>query len=354
MRHALPPRTALADPIVAPCANRFDLLVPVRALRKTLGLVPNDLAVLTALVSFLPREGATVLSVVFPSNAALSERANGLDERTLRRCLARLITVGLIERKSSANGKRFPLRHRGVIRDAFGFDLRPLIDRQAELRVQGARAADEAEHLRALRAEAQALRASLSRRSDLGTDAQAILAAVHTRLRRASLTVNAILSLIEELRSLDGIVTVTPAEPPATTSADTLSDSTPLTGRNGQNVRHKEPCEKEIRKQAMDTAIRSPALLSRDPKTMDWKDFRHVAGFFPSPPQSPEALTRILTDIGSLLRIGQDRLTRGLRQLGAGRVLLVLDYLIAKAGTIREPGAYFAAMLARDPAGVPS
>jgi hypothetical protein len=41
--------------------------------------------------------------------------------------LSRLDAAGLIDRKNSANGKRFPLRYGGIIRDAFGIDLNPLM-----------------------------------------------------------------------------------------------------------------------------------------------------------------------------------------------------------------------------------
>ena len=57
MRHASKTPTALAELTRLPCPNPYGLLGPVRALRKILGLTTNDLAVLTALISFLPREG---------------------------------------------------------------------------------------------------------------------------------------------------------------------------------------------------------------------------------------------------------------------------------------------------------
>ena len=97
MRHVTHARTALAEQGAIACPNPYELLGPVRVLRKDLSLTTNDVTVLTGLISFLPRDqspnsGGTQhkLTVVFPSNASLSERANGIDERTLRRCLARL------------------------------------------------------------------------------------------------------------------------------------------------------------------------------------------------------------------------------------------------------------------------
>ena len=134
MRHVTQTPTALAKQLSIACPSTYEILGPVRFLRKELGLTSNDVTVLTALISFLPRDGyaseggtSLKLTIVFPSNASLSERANGIDERTLRRSLGRLDAAGLIDRKNSVNGKRFPLRYGGIIRDAFGIDLKPLI-----------------------------------------------------------------------------------------------------------------------------------------------------------------------------------------------------------------------------------
>ena len=105
----------MAEPRAIACPTIYELLGPVRALRKELGLTSNDITVLTALISFLPRDRHTTngetppkLTVVFPSNASLSERANGVDERTLRRCLGRLDAAGLIDRKNSAKANASP------------------------------------------------------------------------------------------------------------------------------------------------------------------------------------------------------------------------------------------------------
>ena len=106
------------------------------------------LAVLNALLSFYPE---TVLKgedrlVVFPSNAQLSLRAHGMAEQTIRRHIAALVDAGLLIRKDSANGKRFARRSRdGVIDEAFGFSLAPLLARADEIMVLAAEV--EAERL---------------------------------------------------------------------------------------------------------------------------------------------------------------------------------------------------------------
>ena len=87
------------------------------------------------------------------------------------------------------------------------------------------------------------------------------------------------------------------------------------------------------------------ATMNRAPAKMAWTDFSHVADFFPDPPRTGEALNRVLFDIGRLLRIRQEKLMRGLQKAGAGRLLLILDYLLGKGEVIRQPEAYFETML---------
>jgi replication initiation protein RepC len=106
--------------------------------REELGLQSNSLAVLDALLSFYPenelRQDAQL--VVFPSNAQLILRAHGMAGATLRRHLALLVDAGLIIRKDSANGKRYARKNgAGVIENAFGFDLSPILARSEELAV---------------------------------------------------------------------------------------------------------------------------------------------------------------------------------------------------------------------------
>ncbi|MGZ2385979.1 replication initiation protein RepC [Rhizobium brockwellii] len=106
--------------------------------RDLLGLQDRSLAVLDALVSFHPddelRQDAQL--VVFPSNAQLTLRAHGIAGATLRRHLALLVETGLIVRKDSPNGKRYPRKDKsGAIDSAFGFDLSPLLMRADELAI---------------------------------------------------------------------------------------------------------------------------------------------------------------------------------------------------------------------------
>lgn len=85
--------------------------------------------------------------------------------------------------------------------------------------------------------------------------------------------------------------------------------------------------------------------MNRDPERMAWADFSHVAEFFPDAPRTGQALNRVLLDVGRLLRIRQEKLMRGLQKAGAGRLLLILDYLLGKGEAIKQPEAYFETIL---------
>ena len=116
--------------------DKWALLRDLTVARKSFNISDRDLVVLAALLSCHPGthladDGALI---VFPSNATLSNRAHGMPESTLRRHLAALVQSGLLLRRDSPNGKRYARRGTsGQIDRAFGFDLRPLALRAAEI-----------------------------------------------------------------------------------------------------------------------------------------------------------------------------------------------------------------------------
>lgn len=104
--------------------------------RELLGVQDRALAVLDALLTFYPDSELSDDHglVVFPSNDQLSVRAHGIAGTTLCQHLAALGDAGLIQRKDSANGKRYARKDgSGAIEDAFGFSLAPLLARAEEL-----------------------------------------------------------------------------------------------------------------------------------------------------------------------------------------------------------------------------
>ena len=153
-----------ADSTGARTVNKWETLRELIAGRAAFGLSDRDLAVLEALVSFHP--GTTLGGndgppLVHPSNVSICERLKGMASSTMRRHLARLVETGLILRRDSPNGKRYARRYAEET-VAFGFDLSPLIARQAEILAAAETARAAAEHLSRLRETVSLMRRDLA------------------------------------------------------------------------------------------------------------------------------------------------------------------------------------------------
>ncbi|SEA88057.1 plasmid replication protein RepC [Rubrimonas cliftonensis] len=134
-----------------PHADKWTIFRDLCVGRAAFGVSDRDLSVLNALLSF--HRGASLsdneVTVVFPSNAALSERAHGMAESTLRRHLAALTRAGLVLRHDSPNGKRYARKSAaGDVVVAFGFDLRPLLVRAQEIAGAAQAARDAIERMK--------------------------------------------------------------------------------------------------------------------------------------------------------------------------------------------------------------
>ena len=105
-------------------AHKWKVFRAVTECRDRLGISDRALAVLNALLTFLPEMVMTPGPdlIVFPSNRKLATRAHGMAESTLRRQLQALVSAGLVIRRDSPNGKRY-VRRGGGYRG--GLRLRP-------------------------------------------------------------------------------------------------------------------------------------------------------------------------------------------------------------------------------------
>ncbi|MUO31006.1 plasmid replication protein RepC [Agrobacterium vitis] len=122
--------------------------------RAMLGLRDRALAVLNALLTFYPQQELSEEGnlVVFPSNAQLAIRANGIAGTTLRENLALLVQAGLIQRNDSPNGKRYARKgNNGEIETAYGFSLAPLLARSEELAIMAHQVTEEGRRLRIIK-----------------------------------------------------------------------------------------------------------------------------------------------------------------------------------------------------------
>ncbi|KQZ59809.1 replication initiation protein RepC [Rhizobium sp. Root149] len=119
--------------------------------RSLLSLRDRALAVLNALLTFYPEAALSDGSnlIVFPSNAQLTARANGIAGSTLRENLAHLVEAGLIQRCDSPNGKRYARKGTdGAIETAYGFSLSPLLARSEELALLAQQVAATQRHVK--------------------------------------------------------------------------------------------------------------------------------------------------------------------------------------------------------------
>lgn len=152
------------EPDAVNSVDKWEVLANLTDAAETYELNHRTLNVLKALMTF--HRGRIInpqhlSAVVFPSNKTLSKRLNGMPDSTLRRHLSQLVTLGIVSRHASANGKRFARSVGQGAQIAFGFDLSPLA-RQASVIQQDANAAKEAhERLMSLRAQVAHLRQKL-------------------------------------------------------------------------------------------------------------------------------------------------------------------------------------------------
>jgi replication initiation protein RepC len=134
--------------------RKWDVYDDIKNAKAAIGLSDRTVTVLYALLTFHPADTlpADKPLIVFPSNRTLAARAGGMAENTLRRHLARLVSLAIIVRRDSPNGKRYARKGEGgEIDEAFGFDLSPLIARAAEFKRLAAEAAAEQRIIRQLR-----------------------------------------------------------------------------------------------------------------------------------------------------------------------------------------------------------
>jgi len=404
----------------APQVTRRDLMTAVKSSSPSYEMTPSTILVLEALLSFLPcrdREtgieaplSSNELLVVYPSNKAICERANRMNDRVLRRHLAKLCNIGFIKRKDSATGKRFPLRVGGVVRDAFGFDLSPLLRIYPELVIEAARLDLEAKELRSMRSEALAIRADLLRGPEQLTEVQiGYLVEVKKILRRASLTIEDVLGLICEMRALKptaqaplsaandqasqahisvpcpipdadqlrygelneiGLEEINHGQKfaPDQLGRQTVAASLNTLPRGRSSIRH-EVCPqgrivetpKESGRDGQNVRQVESIIIDPTKKASDeyarlievWERCPNIASLYPDAVQSPSRLREAVFLFGSFLSLKSEALAKGVASIGWANMLKALEYLAKNAVRIKSPPAYFNSMIEGFIAGKP-
>lgn len=343
--HGLLAAQALAAaPAAVASADKWQLFADLRTARHRFGVTDRDLAVLNALLSFLPDrdlvDGADL--IVFPSNATLSDRAHGMAESTLRRHLAALVASGLIARHDSPNGKRYATRDRGgELLRAFGFSLRPLLVRAPAIQDAADAARATALQLKLAR-ETVVLRlrdavklfayALEEGRAAFDHPLQGDLCAVQMQLRR-KLNAEALAGLLEQADRLREAVDnlLLPV-----VIAEEMSGTDVHFGRHYQNskpdLQESEPCLET----GQGATVAPPAL----PLGLVVKACPDILPYAQGQIRSWHELMSAAAQLRPMMGISPDAWAEAQRIMGPEVAAITLAAILQRIGAIQKPGAY--------------
>lgn len=301
----------------------YERLDSLSQVQDQFGLRHSTISVLRALCSFLPndtRQGENGRTVVWPSNEVLSERSNGMPERTLRRQLEKLVDAGLIIRHDSANRKRFALRIKGSPVIAFGFDLSPFLDRVDEIQEMCATKQDAMERIAVLRAQVRSMLSSKS--IDEGQRQHIAI------MLRRKLTIDDLERVATELHSVE-IVTAK------------------MAARDGENGLHIQNTNKEI------YYVESKKLVVKSiaHKTIEISECLNAISeamlFAPKPITSWHELKALAERLGPMIGINLTLFQRAISVMGNENGSLALLCIIQIYEQLRSPAAYFTTLIHR-------
>lgn len=308
---------------------RWHVLSLVQTAREALGLRDRDIAVLRGLLSFiLPERWDGKTLMVFASNRVLQERCDGMDERTLRRRLAHLCQIGLIQRHQSPNRKRYSLRtEHGDVLLSYGFDLVPL--REAVLRLETL-AAEQEQHKRDLRLLRALLRDRiyhLQQQDSARTDVAQWLP-----LLRNKVTLEAVKAAIQAAEEL---------QTTGFTQSECVETRPQMTVNDGQNDRHIQSSNKEY--------INESLAFKDSQNEIGLQDCLEACtaalDYAPHPIRSWTQLHQLAEILGPAIGIRPNSYRDGVSLMGQHGTTLAVLGLLQAANRIRSPQSYFAQLL---------
>lgn len=335
---------AARAPASTPQVDKWEIFRALCVGRAAFGVSDRDLTVLNALLSFHQEASLSDNEslIVFPSNRALSERAHGMAESTLRRHLAALVGAGLILRHDSPNGKRYATRAAdGSIARAFGFDLRPLLVRAREIMQAAAEARAAAERLRRLREEVVLMKRDLLKLIEYGRESQPgapweafeqAALAFHKRLRR-KMDFAALEALAADLREQLAEI------------RDILSETEEMSGNDADYERHhsnskpdshdSEPAHEE------GEATRAEPSL---PLALVLKACPDILPYAPHAPKHWHELVALAGFVRGMMGVSPDAWRQAQAVMGPEVAAITLAAILQRIGEIKSPGGYLRAL----------
>lgn len=358
---------------------RWTLYNLVQGCSKRLRLNSGDLRAFRALLSYLPLKDAAgaeipaqpgMLLVCYASNSSICSRAEGMDESNFRLHARKLIAAGLIARRDSATGKRFPLKRNGQIYDAFGFDLGPAFRMAASLAAELAEIEADAEERKMLRTETFSLRRQLLDGFQALDDAtRDFLGQLTNILRRKTTSIEQIrtardhlLALAEHIlgrrmspRASEDALRLTAVNPevdaPAAAtdapapSMDELSETPLLPVSDAQITRQVESQTLNIKKMA--TELHEVGSAPPESYEQMLRMHPNAAPYLPAQTRSRTELMDCLRGIG--LSLGLRDLPYGelIQAFGLSFLIGIFDRMIERVASIAHPQSYFESAVRR-------
>ena len=330
--------------------------------RALLGLRDRALAVLNALLSFYPEtdlsEDANL--VVFPSNAQLSARANGIAGTTLRENLAVLVGAGLINRNDSPNGKRYVRRGKdGEVETAYGFSLAPLLARAEELALMAQRVAKEARRFKVVKERTTIARRDVRKLitaavedgapGDWATMETIYIGAV-ARLRTAK-SIEALESILDELELLrEGVLSVLESNIFSQKTATNDNEIRHhIQNSNTESINEFEPSsEKEQGEKPMLKSDRLTEPLKSFPIGLVMRACPEIAAYAPGGQvQSWRDLMSAAVVVRSTLGVSASAYQDACEAMGAENAAVAMAAILERAGHINSAGGYLRDLTSR-------
>ena len=325
--------------------KRWHVLDLAKTCRHRLKLRDRDIAVLRGLLSLLPSNAQHGQMVIFASNRVLIDRCDGIDERTLRRRISHLQHCGMLERRTSPNGKRYKVR--GADQEAlltYGIDLGPLFQIQSHLEALAADCRREIVSIKVLR--------SLIRDALFKTPPHEITD-IQNEAQRALRRVLDSDQLRKILSQLDDAAPVIISQ---YTDNVTLP-TTHLSANDGQNDRHIQSSYKDnLDSVSAETESLSTAGHEEKSANIDHADItidecrdlaRTARETSPRHPRCWEDLIDLSTSLAPAIGLQGAVIHEAQKHLGRHGCALAVLGLVEAFGRVRNPEAYLTALVQR-------
>ena len=325
--------------------DRWDILTDIVIAKDIYGLTSQDITVLRALMTFLPK-GHQPHMIVFPSNRTITERTEGMHPRTIARHLKALVEAGMIERRQSPNGKRYRKRNGDSgFAHVFGLDLMSCFKRRDEIHDTADACREQTMRIAFLREELSLIRAQLVTMS--------LAPEICDEIRKIMRRVPDLMAL-EVLRS-EALIAL-----PCPSVADNL------TVIDRQNVCHQQRSNKDYndsdQRKLMTVVSEANAVTCNE--TSDDGDDTNDANTMPelfdlvescpnatfvaqSPIRTWPDVHRLSWQLSSMLGINQDLMLKATEALGKDGLAVTILCLCQKSESIRSYGGYLRSLCAK-------